>query len=96
MRAVNFVENIEFDFQGPVVRNGLALGDVDNDGNDELVVGNENGDVSIFKVKLIVFCFIRILQCCFTADGLFVFEELKTKPVYFHFRVLIFGKRSMV
>lgn len=52
MRAVQFVENIEFDFHGPVVRNGLALGDVDNDGNDELVVGNENGDVSIFKVSV--------------------------------------------
>lgn len=51
MRAVNFVENIEFDFHGPVVRNGLALGDVDNDGNYELVVGNESGDISIFKVR---------------------------------------------
>lgn len=50
MRAVSFVENIEFDFAGPVLRNGLALGDVDNDGNDELVVGNEDGDLCIFKV----------------------------------------------
>lgn len=49
MRAVSFVENIEFDFAGPVLRNGLALGDVDNDGNDELVVGNEDGDLCIFK-----------------------------------------------
>lgn len=57
MRAVNFVENIEFDFQGPVVRNGLTIGDVDNDGNNELVIGNENGDVSIFKVNILVIRF---------------------------------------
>lgn len=50
MRAVSFVENIEFDFTGPVLRNGLTFGDVDNDGNQELVVGNEEGDLSIYKV----------------------------------------------
>lgn len=50
MRSVSLVEHIEFDFTGPVLRNGLTLGDVDNDGHQELVVGNEDGDVSIFKV----------------------------------------------
>ncbi|GLV45811.1 hypothetical protein CBL_02831 [Carabus blaptoides fortunei] len=49
MRSVSLVEHIEFDFTGPVLRNGLTLGDVDNDGHQELVVGNEDGDVSIFK-----------------------------------------------
>ena len=34
---------------GSVFKNAMALGDVDNDGNDELVVANQNGELSIFK-----------------------------------------------
>lgn len=49
MRAVSFVERLEFDFPGSVFRNGLAFGDVDNDRCNELVVANENGEVYIFK-----------------------------------------------
>lgn len=49
MRAVSFVERLEFDFSGSVFRNGLAFGDVDNDRCNELVVANENGEVFIFK-----------------------------------------------
>lgn len=49
MRAVSFVERLEFDFPGSVFRNGLAFGDVDNDNCNELVVGNECGEVCIFK-----------------------------------------------
>ena len=49
MRAVSFVERLEFDFAGSVFRNGLAFGDVDNDKSNELVVGNESGEVCIFK-----------------------------------------------
>lgn len=56
MRAISLVNRLEFDFGGNVVRNGITLGDVDNDGNNELVVGNEAGELVIFKVekKLIV------------------------------------------
>ncbi|KAK9720116.1 Integrin-alpha FG-GAP repeat-containing protein 2 [Popillia japonica] len=49
MRAISLINHLEFDFNGSVVRKGVTLGDVDNDGNYELVVGNENGDVVIFK-----------------------------------------------
>lgn len=51
MRAISLVKRIEFEFSGNVVRNALTLGDVDNDGHNELVVCNQNGDISIFKVN---------------------------------------------
>lgn len=50
MRAISLINHLEFDFYGSVVRKSVALGDVDNDGNYELVVGNEAGAVVIFKV----------------------------------------------
>lgn len=50
MRAISLVHRIEFEFTGNVVRNALVLGDIDNDGCNELIVGNANGDVAIFKV----------------------------------------------
>lgn len=50
MRAISLVNRLEFDFGGNVVRKGIALGDVDNDGNNELIIGNESGEVVIFKV----------------------------------------------
>lgn len=51
MRAISLINHLEFDFNGSVVRKGVTLGDVDNDGNHELVVGNEDGEVVIFKVN---------------------------------------------
>ncbi|CAB3365517.1 Hypothetical predicted protein [Cloeon dipterum] len=35
--------------QGPVLKNALTFGDVDGDGEVELVVGNESGELCIFK-----------------------------------------------
>ena len=49
MRAVSFVDRLELDYSGSVFKNAITLGDVDNDGMHELVVGNQNGDVLIFK-----------------------------------------------
>lgn len=43
------MERLEYDFAGPIFKNALALGDVDNDGLHELVVANQNGDLAIFK-----------------------------------------------
>lgn len=51
MRAISIVDRLEFDFIGNVVRKGLTLGDIDNDGCNELIVGGENGEVAIFKVN---------------------------------------------
>lgn len=51
MRAVSFVEKIEFNFHGNICKNALILGDVDNDDNNELTVGNINGDLAIFRLE---------------------------------------------
>ncbi|XP_067007685.2 KICSTOR complex protein ITFG2 [Anabrus simplex] len=53
MRAVCFVKRLEFDVCGNVFPNALRLGDVNNDGNHELVVGNVDGDLIIFKQDMI-------------------------------------------
>lgn len=50
MRAVCFVNRIEFDFGGNVFRSSLTLGDVDNSGEMALVAGNASGDLAVFKV----------------------------------------------
>ncbi|PSN49816.1 Integrin-alpha FG-GAP repeat-containing protein 2 [Blattella germanica] len=49
MRAVCFVKRFEFELNGTIFPNALALDDVDNDGNNELVVGNMSGDLAIYK-----------------------------------------------
>lgn len=49
MRAISLVNRLEFSFNGNVLRKALTLGDVDNDGNIELIVGSESGEVVIFK-----------------------------------------------
>lgn len=63
MRAISLVDRLEFDFLGNVVRSTVTLGDVDNDGRNELVVGNENGDLVIFKVNVYrnLFAFVMVL-----------------------------------
>ncbi|XP_015928264.1 KICSTOR complex protein ITFG2 [Parasteatoda tepidariorum] len=49
MRAVSFVSRLEFIFKGNVSKNAVCLGDVDNDTNSELAVGNLQGDLAVFK-----------------------------------------------
>ncbi|KAJ9600117.1 hypothetical protein L9F63_009593 [Diploptera punctata] len=49
MRAVCFVKRFEFELSGTVFPSALALNDVDNDGNNELVVGNMSGELAIYK-----------------------------------------------
>lgn len=58
MRAISLVNRIEFQFMGNVARNAITLGDVDNDGCNELIIGNNRGEVAIFKVKYIDLCSI--------------------------------------
>ena len=36
--------------EGTVAQNGICLGDITGDGNHELIVGNEAGELFIFKV----------------------------------------------
>ncbi|KAJ1521491.1 hypothetical protein ONE63_003156 [Megalurothrips usitatus] len=49
MRAVCFVNRLEFEFGGNVFRSSLTLGDVDNSGEMALVAGNASGDLAVFK-----------------------------------------------
>uniref|UniRef100_A0A0N7ZC70 Uncharacterized protein n=1 Tax=Scylla olivacea TaxID=85551 RepID=A0A0N7ZC70_SCYOL len=49
MRVASFVNFLEFEFEGNINKNAICLGDVDNDGQNELVVGNENGALALFK-----------------------------------------------
>ncbi|XP_066944695.1 KICSTOR complex protein ITFG2-like [Macrobrachium rosenbergii] len=49
MRVVSFVNHMEFEFEGNISKNAICLGDVDNDGQNELIVGNVKGVLAIFK-----------------------------------------------
>ncbi|XP_014204245.1 KICSTOR complex protein ITFG2 [Copidosoma floridanum] len=49
MRAVCFVKRLQWDVPGTLFMHGMTIGDVDNDGDNELVVGTAEGDLYIFK-----------------------------------------------
>lgn len=49
MKVASFVDYLEFEFEGTVNKNAVVLGDVDNDGLNELIIGNENGLLAVFK-----------------------------------------------
>lgn len=49
MRTVSFVDRVEVEFHGNVLSQAMVLEDVDNDMGNELIVGNIDGEISIFK-----------------------------------------------
>lgn len=49
MQIATFADHIDFDVPGNVYKSAIALGDVDNDNDIELVIGNMEGDLYIFK-----------------------------------------------
>ena len=49
MRSVTFVSRLTLDISGDVAQHGLCLGDVTGDGDHELVVGTDGGDLLVFK-----------------------------------------------
>lgn len=48
-RSVSFVEKLQLEISDNLFNEGLLLADVDNDGDCELIVGQINGELSIFK-----------------------------------------------
>ncbi|XP_064481058.1 KICSTOR complex protein ITFG2-like [Ornithodoros turicata] len=51
MRAVSFLDKIEYEFVGNILQDAICLGDVDNDENIELVAASLNGDIAVFKFQ---------------------------------------------
>ncbi|XP_067931995.1 KICSTOR complex protein ITFG2-like [Watersipora subatra] len=51
MRTISFVERLELEFHGPwnLCQQAIALGDVDNDGSNELAVGTVSGHLLVYK-----------------------------------------------
>ncbi|CAN7986532.1 unnamed protein product [Ixodes hexagonus] len=51
MRAVSFLDKVEYEFVGNFLQDALCLGDVDNDKDVELVAANLHGDLAVFKYQ---------------------------------------------
>lgn len=49
MKIATFVDRYKFEVPGNVFKSAVVLGDVDNDNDIELVIGNMEGDLYIFK-----------------------------------------------
>ena len=49
MRSVTFLDRLTLGVTGAIAQNGVCLGDVNGDGDHELVVGNDAGDLLVFK-----------------------------------------------
>ncbi|KAI7900612.1 uncharacterized protein BX663DRAFT_488237 [Cokeromyces recurvatus] len=49
MRTISLVKRLKWSFSGNMNPHALVLGDVDNDNENEFVIGNLNGDLAIFK-----------------------------------------------
>jgi hypothetical protein len=49
MRTLSLVDCIELKFPGNILKEAMSFGDVDNDGANELIVGNTDGELLIFK-----------------------------------------------
>ncbi|GCC35776.1 KICSTOR complex protein ITFG2 [Chiloscyllium punctatum] len=49
MRSVSYVERVALDFSGNLFTQAICLGDTDNDGLNELVVGDTNGKLYVYK-----------------------------------------------
>ena len=49
MRSVTFVDRLTLDICGEVAQHGVCLADVTGDGDSELVVATDIGDLYIYK-----------------------------------------------
>ncbi|TNN38340.1 Integrin-alpha FG-GAP repeat-containing protein 2 [Liparis tanakae] len=49
MRSLNYVQRVSLDFPGTLFPHAICLGDADNDSLNELVVGDTNGKLLVYK-----------------------------------------------
>ncbi|CAG7833710.1 unnamed protein product [Allacma fusca] len=49
MRTLSLVDCIELKFSGNILKNAICFGDCDNDGLNELILGNSSGELAIFR-----------------------------------------------
>jgi len=49
MRSVTFVDRLTLDISGDIAQHAISLGDVTGDGDHELVVGTDTGELFVFK-----------------------------------------------
>ena len=49
VRTVSFVQSLTFNFEGSLFQEAITLADFDNDGTNELCIGNVAGDLAVFK-----------------------------------------------
>ena len=49
MRSVTFVDRLTLEISGDIAQHGICLGDVTGDGDHELVVGTDSGELVVFK-----------------------------------------------
>uniref|UniRef100_A0AAQ4RCV3 Integrin alpha FG-GAP repeat containing 2 n=1 Tax=Gasterosteus aculeatus aculeatus TaxID=481459 RepID=A0AAQ4RCV3_GASAC len=49
MRSLNYVQRVSLDFTGTLFPHAICLGDADNDSLNELIVGDTNGKLLVYK-----------------------------------------------
>ena len=69
MRSTSFVARLTLEVSGDVAKHGVCLSDVDSDGDHELVVGTDNGELFIFKGKLHTSLSVNHSQNCVLGDS---------------------------
>ncbi|XP_077157916.1 KICSTOR complex protein ITFG2 isoform X2 [Paroedura picta] len=69
MRSVSYVQRVALDFSGSLFPRAVCLGDADNDGRNELAVGDTGGRLSVFKGPESKPWAVRACQGMLTAVG---------------------------
>lgn len=70
VRTVSFVQSHTFNFEGSLFQEAITLADFDNDGTNELCIGNVAGDLAVFKENHLrwVTCNLGMITCLGVGD----------------------------